>query len=100
MASATISSSCSSFFNFKGNNKNNYHGCRKLDGGVAMWILNGFTSAFFASLESCSCIRIKTEDDGDEYNDLPLIFNDGNSCRDSISSSDNQRRMGKGKNKM
>ncbi|KAL3505044.1 hypothetical protein ACH5RR_034885 [Cinchona calisaya] len=70
MAAATLRSSPSSA-----------HGCGsgRLD-GVAMWIINGVASAFFASLERCSCIRITTVDDADdESNDLPLIFNDGNS---------------------
>uniref|UniRef100_A0A803MTL4 Reverse transcriptase domain-containing protein n=1 Tax=Chenopodium quinoa TaxID=63459 RepID=A0A803MTL4_CHEQI len=52
--------------------------CRKVD-GVAMWFINGVTSAFFASLERCSCIRVTTvEDDGEDINEMPLIFNDGN----------------------
>ncbi|KAE8649891.1 hypothetical protein Csa_012642 [Cucumis sativus] len=52
--------------------------CGKLD-GVATWLINGFVTAFFGSLERCSCIRIATaEDDGDEGNDIPLIPNDGN----------------------
>ncbi|KAA8528443.1 hypothetical protein F0562_035798 [Nyssa sinensis] len=83
---ATTSTSCTSFFNHRGNSvepgvrSSSSHGspgCGKLD-GVAMWFINGVTSAFFASLERCSCIRIATEDDGDDGNDLPLIFNDGN----------------------
>lgn len=54
-------------------------GCGKLD-GVAMWFINGVATAFFASLERCSCIRIATEDDvGEEANDVvPLIHCDGN----------------------
>ncbi|KAG9145993.1 hypothetical protein Leryth_015623 [Lithospermum erythrorhizon] len=60
-----------------------------------MWIINGFTSAFFASLERCSCIRIKTKDDGDEgTDDMPLVSNDGNSHRDS-GGRRRRRRMGK-----
>jgi hypothetical protein len=68
-------------------------GCGKLD-GVAMWLINGVTTAFFASLERCSCIRIATEDDRDEANDLPLILNDGNLRLDGGTS---RRRVGKGK---
>ncbi|OWM70771.1 hypothetical protein CDL15_Pgr014444 [Punica granatum] len=50
--------------------------------------MNGVSSAFFASLERCSCIRIATKDDfGDEGNDLPLIYNDGNLPRDSSAGS-------------
>ena len=34
--------------------------------GYAMWVATGVASAFFASLERCSCIHLHTaEDDGD-----------------------------------
>ncbi|KNA25817.1 hypothetical protein SOVF_003070 [Spinacia oleracea] len=83
---ATTSSNCSSFFNFRaagGHSKvrnsssfSGQSGCRKVD-GVAMWLINGVTTAFFASLERCSCIRVTTvEDDGEDMNEMPLIFND------------------------
>ncbi|CAB4266168.1 unnamed protein product [Prunus armeniaca] len=52
------------------------HGCGKVD-GVAMWLINSVTTCFFASLERCSCIRIATQDDGDDCNDLPLILTTG-----------------------
>ncbi|KAH6796148.1 hypothetical protein C2S51_037134 [Perilla frutescens var. frutescens] len=70
-------------------------GCAKLD-GVAMWLINGITGAFFASLERCSCIRISTNEDdfGDEAN--PLIFNDGD-CRVDHDGRIRRRRLGKGK---
>ncbi|KAF3447466.1 hypothetical protein FNV43_RR12652 [Rhamnella rubrinervis] len=71
-------------------------GCGKLD-GVAMWLINSVTTAFFASLERCSCIRIATVDDGDDANDLPLIFNDGNLRHDGGGSSSRRRTTGKGK---
>lgn len=93
MAATTSSSCASSFFNFRGAAANSVDqsarvrshssspagscGGGKLD-GVAMWIINGVATAFFASLERCSCIRISTADDGDDSNDLPLILNDGN----------------------
>lgn len=96
MAATTSSSCASSFFNFnfRGTAANSVDqsaravrshssspagscGGGKLD-GVAMWIINGVATAFFASLERCSCIRISTADDGDDSNDLPLILNDGN----------------------
>ncbi|KAL3812310.1 hypothetical protein ACJIZ3_013578 [Penstemon smallii] len=72
--------------------------CAKLD-GVAMWLINGLTGAFFASLERCSCIRISTyEDDiGDEDKNLPLIFNDGNIRGDDHNGNLRRRRKGKGK---
>ncbi|EXB63116.1 hypothetical protein L484_001734 [Morus notabilis] len=103
MAAAT-SSSCSGFFNLRSNSvdpkvrSSSSHGsapgCGKLD-GVAMWLINSVTAAFFASLERCSCIRIATVDDVDDANDLPLIFNDGNLRHDGGTVS--RRRMGKGK---
>ncbi|KAF5739844.1 hypothetical protein HS088_TW12G01055 [Tripterygium wilfordii] len=86
---ATTSSSCSSFFNVQSTpdrqrvrttSSHGSPGCRRLD-GVAMWFINGLASAFFASLERCSCIRITTEDDGDDANEAPLIYNDGNYLR-------------------
>lgn len=102
---ATTSSSCSSFFNFRSNSvepkvrTSSTHGsaagCGKLD-GVAMWLINSVTTAFFASLERCSCIRIATVDDADDANDLPLIYNDGNLRHDGGTSSSSRRRTGKG----
>ncbi|CAI9115999.1 OLC1v1017035C1 [Oldenlandia corymbosa var. corymbosa] len=93
MAAATSSSSSSSFFNLRPNEAaavkvRSPPSCGGGGGGaggridgMAMWIINGVATAFFASLERCSCIRIATVDDGDgdDSNDLPLIFNDGNS---------------------
>ncbi|KAK9740474.1 hypothetical protein RND81_03G038300 [Saponaria officinalis] len=49
----------------------------KLD-GVAMWVINGLATAFFASLERCSCVHVNTVEDADDVNELPLIYNDGN----------------------
>ncbi|KAE8057027.1 hypothetical protein FH972_013749 [Carpinus fangiana] len=101
-ASATTSSSCAACFNFESksveprprtSSSHGSPGCGKID-GVAMWLINGVTTAFFASLERCSCIRIATEDDRDEANDLPLILNDGNLRLDGGTS---RRRTGKGK---
>ncbi|CAL1395819.1 unnamed protein product [Linum trigynum] len=79
------SSSCVGFFNFRSNSRGVRHhspatSCSKLD-GVAMWLVNGVAAAFFASLDSCSCIRIATiddDDDAEDDNDAPLILNDDN----------------------
>ncbi|KAG6394277.1 hypothetical protein SASPL_144861 [Salvia splendens] len=46
---------------------------KKFD-GVPAWFLGGFTAAFFASLERCSCINIATKDDFDDS--PPLIAAD------------------------
>lgn len=71
-------------------------GCTKLD-GVAMWVINGITGAFFASLERCSCIRISTyEDDFGDEEANPLIFNDGD-FRGDHEGRIRRRRIGKGK---
>lgn len=105
MAATTTSTSCATCFNFQSksveprprtSSSHGSAGCGKVD-GVAMWLINGVTSAFFASLERCSCIRIATEDDGDEGNDLPLIMNDGNLRHDGGSGTSSRRRTGKGK---
>ncbi|XWS14817.1 hypothetical protein CRYUN_Cryun35bG0041100 [Craigia yunnanensis] len=108
MAATTSSTtSCSGFFNLRSNNvehrvvrpsSSSTHGstaggCGKLD-GVAMWFINGVATAFFASLERCSCIRIATKDDGEEANDVPLIHSDGNLRHEAGTTS---RRTGKGK---
>ncbi|KAJ0024465.1 hypothetical protein Pint_08618 [Pistacia integerrima] len=104
---ATTSTSCSGLFSLRSNSveskirTTSNHGspaCGKLD-GVAMWFINGVATAFFASLERCSCIRIATEDDGED-NDVPLIHNDGNVRHDGgTAGTTSKRRTGKGKNK-
>ncbi|WVY90603.1 hypothetical protein V8G54_036117 [Vigna mungo] len=80
---ATSTSSTNGFFTLRSTNnsenggESKVRGCGKPD-GVAMWFINGVTTAFFASLEHC-CIRIATQEDVDEANDdMPLILNDGN----------------------
>lgn len=102
---ATTSSSCTGFLGLRSNpveprvRAPSSHGppagCGKLD-GVAMWFINGVTTAFFASLERCSCIRIATVEDAEEANDLPLILNDGNLRRDGAGTA-SRRRTGKTK---
>ncbi|KAL6952923.1 hypothetical protein U1Q18_042934 [Sarracenia purpurea var. burkii] len=101
---ATTSTSFSSFFNPRANSaeprvrsspSHGSPGRGKLD-GLAMWLINGVATAFFASLERCSCIRIATADDGEDANDdLPLVLNDGNYQAHGRSTS--RRRSGKGK---
>ncbi|KAF8404847.1 hypothetical protein HHK36_009736 [Tetracentron sinense] len=100
----TTSTTCTSFFNPRGSSmeprvrtsmSNGSPRCGKMD-GVAMWVINGVATAFFASLERCSCIHIDTEDDADDANDLPLICNDGNLQHDGMTGS-RRRAAGKGK---
>ncbi|KAL3340331.1 hypothetical protein AABB24_028789 [Solanum stoloniferum] len=84
---ATTTTSCGSFFSFRPSSveprirssaASTTSGCGKFD-GMAMWLINGVSAAFFASLQRCSCIRIAThEDEGEDANDLPLMYNDGN----------------------
>ncbi|CDP01020.1 unnamed protein product [Coffea canephora] len=107
-ATTSSSSSCATCFNHGANSVEtkmarsspNNHGCSpgcgRLD-GVAMWIINGVASAFFASLDRCSCIRIATVDDTDDSNDLPLIFNDGNNSTSALDGSGRRRTNSKGK---
>ncbi|XVE77299.1 hypothetical protein DITRI_Ditri13aG0051200 [Diplodiscus trichospermus] len=49
--------------------------CDKLD-RIAYWVGNNMASAFFASLERCSCINLSTTDfdDEEEANDRPLML--------------------------
>ncbi|PPR96992.1 hypothetical protein GOBAR_AA23684 [Gossypium barbadense] len=70
--------------------------CGKLD-GVGVWFVNGVAAAFFASLERCSCIRIATEDDGEDANDVPLIQSDGNVRH--LAGTTSRKRTRKGNNK-
>ncbi|KAF3657097.1 hypothetical protein P3S67_011934 [Capsicum chacoense] len=96
--SATTTTSCGGFFSLRSNSieprtrsstVSSTSGCGKFD-GMAMWLINGVSAAFFASLQGCSCIRIAThEDEGEDANDLPLMYNDGNY---GISSSSCSRR--------
>ncbi|CAN6462301.1 unnamed protein product [Victoria cruziana] len=49
--------------------------CEKLD-RMATWVGASVASAFFASLEHCSCINLSTTDaeDEEEANDRPLML--------------------------
>ncbi|KAG0453056.1 hypothetical protein HPP92_025720 [Vanilla planifolia] len=50
--------------------------CEKLD-RVANWLGTSVASAFFASLERCSCINLSThdyEEDDEEAKDRPLML--------------------------
>ncbi|TKY57915.1 hypothetical protein E2542_SST14969 [Spatholobus suberectus] len=98
MAATSTSSSCSGFFTLRSTDsgESRVRGCGKPD-GVAMWFINGVTTAFFASLEHC-CIRIATEEDVDDANDdMPLILNDGNLRRRDAAATTTRRRKVKGK---
>ncbi|KAK6926044.1 hypothetical protein RJ641_007763 [Dillenia turbinata] len=58
-------------------------------GGMAYWVGTNVASAFFASLERCSCINLSTMDVEDEIeeeaNDRPLMLTTENVARgDSI----------------
>ncbi|GFQ00566.1 hypothetical protein PHJA_002200500 [Phtheirospermum japonicum] len=52
--------------------------CEKLD-RAASWVGTSVATAFFASLERCSCIHLSTDDtddddDGEEAKDRPLML--------------------------
>ncbi|KAL0913551.1 hypothetical protein M5K25_017016 [Dendrobium thyrsiflorum] len=49
--------------------------CEKLD-RMANWLGTSVASAFFASLERCSCINLSTNDsdEDEEAKDRPLMF--------------------------
>ncbi|KAI3931932.1 hypothetical protein MKW98_012342 [Papaver atlanticum] len=94
---SSSTNSCTSFHDFRGGSvepsvpsssvrgSSSTTGCNKID-GVAMWFINRVVAAFFGSLERCSCINIDTkeeDDNGIDANDLPLIYNDGNSRREN-----------------
>ncbi|KAF7044455.1 hypothetical protein CFC21_053676 [Triticum aestivum] len=58
-------------------------GCARPLDRVAGWVGGGIAAAFFASLERCSCVNVRTHDDldDDEQRDsvAPLMLgNDGN----------------------
>ncbi|KMT19077.1 hypothetical protein BVRB_1g014750 [Beta vulgaris subsp. vulgaris] len=90
-ASSSLSSSSSS------SSLPSHPSCGKVD-NVAMWLINGVTSAFFASLERCSCIRVTTVEDGEDINELPLIFDDGNTnIRQEVKVSSIRKRRVRGK---
>ncbi|XP_065860141.1 uncharacterized protein [Euphorbia lathyris] len=58
------------------NNTCSFISCDKLD-RVANWVGTNVASAFFASLERCSCINLNTtdpDDDDEEAKDRPLMF--------------------------
>ncbi|KAF6146005.1 hypothetical protein GIB67_033364 [Kingdonia uniflora] len=53
----------------------NFISCEKID-RVANWVGTSVASAFFASLERCSCINLSTTDaeDEEEAKDRPLML--------------------------
>ncbi|KAJ0963355.1 hypothetical protein J5N97_028477 [Dioscorea zingiberensis] len=85
-----FSSRCISFFNVRTKSiddrarQRSSIGKRPLSCGSGVdratsWLGHGVATAFFVSLERCSCVNIKTDDDNhDEAKDLPLIHDDGN----------------------
>jgi hypothetical protein len=65
---------------------------------VAGWVGGGIAAAFFASLERCSCVNVRTHDDldDDEQRDslAPLVLDDGND--EAAGGGGGRRRMGRG----
>ncbi|KAI3957110.1 hypothetical protein MKX01_004401 [Papaver californicum] len=100
----------SRFFSVRGNSssvESRVRSSRSTHGGsssgkvdsMAMWFINGISTAFFASLEKCSCINVTTHDDGyDSNEDLPLIPKDGDNFQHhNRETGIRRRRNGKGK---
>ncbi|KAI9117333.1 hypothetical protein K1719_011499 [Acacia pycnantha] len=50
------------------NDDGSFVACDKLD-QVAFWFSNNVTSAFFTSLERCSCINLSTTDNDEDDDD-------------------------------
>ncbi|KAG5021724.1 hypothetical protein AAZX31_07G052700 [Glycine max] len=61
--------------NSNSNNNCGFMSCDKLD-RVANWVGANVASAFFASLERCSCINLSIKDNEDDTNndDRPLFL--------------------------
>jgi hypothetical protein len=59
----------------------NGHGCGWPLDHVAGWVGGGIAAVFFASLERCGCVNVRTQDDllDDEQRDseAPLMFHNG-----------------------
>ncbi|CAM0943341.1 unnamed protein product [Alopecurus aequalis] len=62
----------------------------------ASWFGSGVTSAFFASLERCSCINLSTDDDDDdvddpaEAHDRPLFLDAASAPSDAAAHKEDQ----------
>ncbi|GLU12052.1 hypothetical protein SLE2022_287610 [Rubroshorea leprosula] len=56
---------------------------------MASWLGASVATAFFASLERCSCINLSTSDDVEdsESQDRPLMFTNSSSISSSVSAS-------------
>ncbi|KAL7146110.1 hypothetical protein ABFS83_06G019200 [Erythranthe nasuta] len=68
-------------------NESTYY--EKVD-GLARWVGMSVASAFFASLERCSCVNLTTfdtEDDDEEAKDRPLMLTSFPSVNSTASSS-------------
>ncbi|RVW62774.1 hypothetical protein CK203_058884 [Vitis vinifera] len=60
--------------------------------GMATWVSTNMASAFFASLERCSCINLSTtdmddDDNGEEAKDRPLMLTNESPKSDVVNSS-------------
>lgn len=57
--------------------------CKKKLDGVAWWVVSGIATAFFTSLERCSCIHLGTKDEPEDPSLLPLIGDRGTLQQDA-----------------
>nr|CAB3493713.1 unnamed protein product [Digitaria exilis]CAB3498869.1 unnamed protein product [Digitaria exilis] len=67
---------------------------------VAGWVAGGIAAVFFASLERCSCVNVRTDDGDDLLDDeqrdseAPLMFDDGNGSSTAGVAAGVERRRG------
>ncbi|KAF3792601.1 hypothetical protein EJ110_NYTH11127 [Nymphaea thermarum] len=75
LLSSTPSPGSSFYISSREMEGSNFLSCEKLD-RMANWVGSSVASAFFASLERCSCINLSTTDaeDEEEANDRPLML--------------------------
>ncbi|OEL25238.1 hypothetical protein BAE44_0013744 [Dichanthelium oligosanthes] len=74
------------------------HGCGWPLDRVAGWVGGGIAAVFFASLDRCSCVNVRTHDDllDDKQRDseAPLMFDDGNGHYSTARATGVERRRG------
>uniref|UniRef100_A0A0D9VXC5 Uncharacterized protein n=1 Tax=Leersia perrieri TaxID=77586 RepID=A0A0D9VXC5_9ORYZ len=70
-------------------------GCGRPLDRVASWVGGGIAAAFFASLERCSCVNVRTHDELDDEmrdSEAPLIVCDDGNVVNSVAGERRRRR--------
>lgn len=67
---------------------------------MAGWVGGGIAAVFFASLERCSCVNVRTDgddllDDEQRDSEAPLMFDDGNGSSAAGAAGVEKRRGGR-----